>query len=493
MRKICLLIAFCVVVNSVIAQPVSSRYAGIITPQPLREKLSFIAGKATEGRETASPGQRLAASYIESKFKAAGLLPGTPGGYQMVFPVYQDTLMDASFSVNKKKFQYGQDYSVNISTLQSHYSNINEIVFAGYGVVDSSRNDYKGLDVRGKWLMVLDGKPGMLADASTRRKRAVASAKIDTAISRGVKGLIIVSRSFPTNELVAQSIKYVKKVSAIPSMYVSVAVASAILSKNVTFEELEQTAVGPYKTTVETYAYKRTKTLPSTNVLGIMPGTDKKDEYVFITAHYDHLGKKDSIIYYGADDDGSGTTSIIQMAETFAQAKADGHAPRRSIVFMAVSAEEMGKLGSEFYTDHPIYPLAQTSVDLNIDMVGRSDPKYTGDSLNYLYIIGDDRLSSELRPLTDSANQLVKLELDRRFNGNDPERFYFRSDHYNFAKNGVPIIFYFNGTHADYHRATDTVDKIKFDLMARRVQLVFNTAWMMVNREAMLKRNIPLE
>jgi Zn-dependent M28 family amino/carboxypeptidase len=236
--------------------------------------------------------------------------------------------------------------------------------------------------------------------------------------------------------------------------------------------------------------------LQSSNVLGVLPGTDKKDEYVFITAHYDHLGKKDSVIYYGADDDGSGTTSVLEIAEAFAEAKQRGYTPKRSVVFMAVSGEEKGLWGSEYYASHAIYPLDKTTVDLNIDMVGRIDPerKY-GDSMNYVYTIGEDKLSSDLLNISDSINnKFTKLELDRKYNDpKDPNRFYYRSDHFNFAKNGVPVIFYFNGTHADYHKPTDTVDKINFDLMAKRVKLVFYTAWDMANREAMLKRDIPLK
>jgi Zn-dependent M28 family amino/carboxypeptidase len=161
---------------------------------------------------------------------------------------------------------------------------------------------------------------------------------------------------------------------------------------------------------------------------------------------------------------------------------------------MAVSGEEKGLLGSEYYTDNPIFPLAKTSVDLNIDMVGRIDPNYKNDSNNYVYIIGDDKLSTDLTKITDSINnKFIGLELDRRYNNpNDPNKFYYRSDHYNFAKNNVPVIFYFNGTHRDYHKPSDTVDKINFDLMTKRVKLIFYTAWEIANRETLLQRDIPM-
>jgi Zn-dependent M28 family amino/carboxypeptidase len=160
---------------------------------------------------------------------------------------------------------------------------------------------------------------------------------------------------------------------------------------------------------------------------------------------------------------------------------------------MNVSGEEKGLLGSEYYSNNPVFPLDKTSVDLNIDMIGRIDPKYQGDSTNYLYIIGEEKISSDLLPITEQVNKNVHMELDRRFNDPaDPNRFYYRSDHYNFAKKGVPIIFYFNGTHADYHKPTDRVEKINFDLMEKRLHLIFQTAWEMIQKEDMLKRDLPL-
>ena len=200
-----------------------------------------------------------------------------------------------------------------------------------------------------------------------------------------------------------------------------------------------------------------------------------------------------SEIFYGADDDGSGTVSVLELAEAFVKAKEKGKGSRRSIVFMTVSGEEKGLWCSEYYGDHPIYPLEKTTVDLNIDMVGRIDPSYKGDSTNYVFTIGEDKLSSDLQPIQDKANQYIKMELDRRYNDpKDPNRFYYRSDHYNFAKHGVPVIFYFNGVHPDYHRSSDTVDKINFRLMEKRVRLIFHTAWEMANRDEMLKRDMPL-
>jgi len=207
------------------------------------------------------------------------------------------------------------------------------------------------------------------------------------------------------------------------------------------------------------------------------------------------LGKRGDVIYYGADDDGGGTVSVIEMAQAFAKAKEEGHGPRRTVVFMTVSGEEKGLWGSEYYSEHAVFPLDKTTVDLNTDMVGRLDPNRNyGDSTNYVYVIGNDKLSSDLDPIHKEANnKYTKMELDYKFNDpKDPERIYFRSDHYNFARKGVPIIFFFDGIHKDYHKPTDTVDKINFDVMEKSVRFIFMTAWEMANRDEMLKRDIPL-
>jgi len=242
---------------------------------------------------------------------------------------------------------------------------------------------------------------------------------------------------------------------------------------------------------------KQSKMAKASNVIGVLEGTDLKDEYVFITAHYDHLGKRDTVIYYGADDDGSGTTGVLEIAEAFVKAKAAGKGPRRSIVFMTVSGEEKGLWGSGYYGNNPIFPLEKTTVDLNIDMIGRNDAsRKVGDSTNYVYVVGDDKISSDLKVISEGMNkQYVNMELDYKFNDpKDPNRIYFRSDHYNFAAKGVPIIFYYDGMlGADYHRPTDTPEKIQYELFAKRAKLVFFTAWEMANRNEMLKRDIKLE
>jgi len=225
------------------------------------------------------------------------------------------------------------------------------------------------------------------------------------------------------------------------------------------------------------------------NVVAIIEGSEKPEEYLVISSHLDHIGINDGQINNGADDDGSGTVSMLEIAEAFQKAVTDGKGPKRSVVFLHVTGEEKGLLGSKYYTENPLYPLKNTIANLNIDMVGRTDPKRESSNPNYIYLIGSDRLSTELHVLSEEVNKAtVNLDLDYTYNAHDdPNRFYFRSDHYNFGKNNIPVIFYFNGTHEDYHKPTDTVEKIEFDLMKTRTQLIFATAWELVNRENRIK------
>ena len=229
-------------------------------------------------------------------------------------------------------------------------------------------------------------------------------------------------------------------------------------------------------------------------MIGVIEGSQFKDEVIFITAHYDHLGVVDGKIFNGADDDGSGTTGVIEIAQAFAAAKKAGFAPKRTLVFMTVTGEEKGLLGSSYYTNHPIFPIAKTVCDLNIDMIGRIDDDHKKDS-SYVYIIGSDKISTDLHKINENANSTyTKMALDYKYNDpNDPNRFYYRSDHYNFAEKGVPIIFYFNGVHDDYHQETDEVSKINFGLLSKRAQLVFYTAWEVANRDARIKSDVPQE
>ena len=223
----------------------------------------------------------------------------------------------------------------------------------------------------------------------------------------------------------------------------------------------------------------------SENVVAFIKGSTKPEEYVVISAHLDHVGvRDDGEVFNGADDDGSGTVGVLEIAEAFNKAVEAGYRPQRSIVFLHVTGEEKGLYGSRYYAENPIFPIENTVADLNIDMIGRVDDAHK-DNENYVYLIGSDKLSTQLDSISTAVNnKYMNIDLDYTYNDeNDPNRFYYRSDHYNFAKQGVPIIFYFNGTHEDYHRVSDTPDKINYPMLAKRAQLVFLTAWELANRE----------
>ncbi|ANF52631.1 peptidase M28 [Chryseobacterium glaciei] len=220
----------------------------------------------------------------------------------------------------------------------------------------------------------------------------------------------------------------------------------------------------------------------SENILAFIEGSEKPNEIVVVSAHYDHVGTKNGVVYNGADDDGSGTVGVMEIAKAFQSAKKAGNGPKRSILFLHVTGEEHGLFGSEYYTDNPVFPLANTVVDLNIDMIGRDDPENRGKQ--YVYVIGSEMLSSELKVINEAANKRTNnLELNYRYDDpNDSERLYYRSDHYNFAKNNIPVAFFFDGIHEDYHKPTDKPDKIDYSLLEKRTQLVFATAWEIANR-----------
>ncbi|MBL7734724.1 MAG: M28 family peptidase [Chitinophagaceae bacterium] len=476
-----------------------SAYGRSIQAENLEKLLYTIAGKEMEGRETATAGQRRAAQFIENYFKSIGLLPAWDQRYQQSFPIYRDSLIRSSLSVNGTVFQQGIDFAASDNS-DSLFFHASEVVFMGYGVSDSLRDDYKDLDVRGKIALIIPGFPSLFV-----KKAGLHTPDHDdlqeTARQKGAGLILIADRDFPRIPIPSIGSMYVNDHpddNVSNTFYVSYKVARAIMGPD--FKKLTKSskkrALRPktYYAQTSLELDKKQLRLESSNVLGYIEGTDKKEEAVVITAHYDHLGKKDdSTIYYGADDDGSGTVAVMEMAKAFAKSKQDGHGPRRSIVFMTVSGEEKGLWGSSYYSENPAWPLDKTTVNINIDMIGRTESKRSSpETMNYLYVIGDNRLSSDLRPISEETNdKYTKLYLDYRFNApDDPQRIFYRSDHYNFAKKGVPVIFYFNGLHEDYHRPGDTPDKINYPLLQKRAQLIFHTAWEIANRDEMLKRDL---
>ena len=239
-----------------------------------------------------------------------------------------------------------------------------------------------------------------------------------------------------------------------------------------------------YQTIPQSFLGKDIKS--SENVMAYIEGNEFPDEVLIISAHLDHLGvSENGEINNGADDDGSGTVAIMEIAQAFEEAKKEGHGPKRSILFLHLTAEEIGKRGSEYYTQHPVFPLKNTIANLNIDMIGRVDNTHL-DNKNYVYLIGSDRLSKELHYISEKVNDTYcQINIDYRYNiEGERNHYYSRSDHYNFAKHNIPVIFYFNGEHDDYHQTSDTPDKIDYQLLQKRTKLIFATAWQLANQES---------
>ncbi|MBO9570981.1 MAG: M28 family peptidase [Chitinophagaceae bacterium] len=477
-------------------------YAQSINSSGLKKHLLVLTSDSLEGRETATEGQRKAANYIEGVFKNAGLLPGWNGQYQQSFPVYQSTLNSATLNVNGVPLKMDTDYVVTPNSSFNVSFAASEVLFVGYGLSDSTRDDYKDVNARGKIVMVFPGAGYKIIKGKKVKDRIPDYLTLQQAAQKnGAIALLITDKRFPRKPTPGKSNMYVLDQSKEPlpnTFIISDSVGRKIMGNDYYIaQRIMKNNPPPPKScylSVTLSLDRSVERMESSNVIAKIEGTDKKDEAVIITSHYDHLGKTDSVIYHGADDDGSGTATVLEMAQAFSKATAAGLKPRRTLIFMTVSGEEKGLWGSSYYAENPSFPLEKISANINIDMIGRIEDGRKEDSLNYIYVVGDDKLSSDLRPVSEAVNNKYShSHLDYKFNDpNDPMRIYYRSDHYNFAKNGVPAIFYFSGLHADYHRPTDTEDKIRYDLLTKRAQLIFYTAWQIANRDEMLKRDIPL-
>ena len=499
----------------------ASKYAAIIRTAELQKHLNIIASDEMEGRETGTEGQRKAAAYIENFYKTIGLSASVPAkGYQQFYPLYKDSMISSELMVGKKSAIYGTDYTSMVSANEDGKFKGKKLVFAGYGIEDKNYSDYNNLKVKGKIVVIFLGEPkkdnkyfiGVNTARGSEWTTPGLSKKLELAAKKGATGVIVINATQATfNQRAVDASKvtntyYPRNTGGKKLNYVLLSHAfakeimgdntDALINKAKSNESFIATDYTELKNKISFDYKKYRNTVMASNVLGIIEGSDKKDEYVFITAHYDHIGMRNGIINNGADDDGSGTVSIMQIGEAFAKAKAEGKGPRRTVIVMAVSGEEKGLWGSEYYSDHPLYPLDKTTVDLNIDMIGRVDTeRMKDDTLNYVYVVGHNKLSSELPVINEAANnKYTNLVLDYKFDDpKDLNRIYFRSDHYNFARKGVPVLFFYDGMlKADYHRPTDDVEKINFTLMEKRARMVFYTAWEIANRNEMLKRDIPL-
>lgn len=490
---------------SLIGQKNPNTYVNYINPQSARTHLEYLAGEELEGREAGQVGQKKAAVYLSQQFNSFGI-PPVNGNYYQRFPLREVDPTKVSFSIGDNSYTFMNEFLHNADFNDTSFSEAS-IVFLGYGIEEEHFDEYAGIDVKGKVIVIKDGEPknkkGIYTVSGTEEKSkwAKRSTKIRLAEEKGAKAVIVISPTvamyrstykhyFSKTKMKLKSDEYAQK---IPVLAFDEELADELLKSGgvkkgyyKTYLKIDKKGKSRSQNLSFKCSFSSTmvdSNITSENVLGYIEGSDLKDELLVVTAHYDHIGKHDGHTFYGADDDGSGTTALILMAEAFSKAKEKGDGPRRSILFMPVSAEEKGLLGSRYYSENPIFPLENTVADLNIDMIGRIDEAHEGNP-NYVYIIGSDFLSTELHKINEDQNKLhTNLELDYTYNStDDPNNYYRRSDHYNFAKHGIPVIFYFNGTHDDYHQPTDTVDKINFNKLSKITRLVYYTAWEIANK-----------
>ncbi len=452
----------------------SLKYGKTITAADLRAKLSVLAHDSLEGRETGERGQMIAARYIADKFKSYGLKPPVGNGdeksYFQMLPLKQASWSNLYLKKEDEKVE-NLDGFVYFSQAETRGEEYVEAMYVGDGSTMAE--------------MAIEGK--FIAS----NNRILTEATMAAAKEMGALGIIsIMEDDSEFNSLKGRAGRFFR-----PRLRFEFENESDILL--ILDNSKAEWMFGKTAATLEAgdeanFILNADKVIvpkESMNVLGFLEGSEKPDEILIITAHYDHIGIIGEQINNGADDDGSGTSTVLELAEAFTTAAKKGKGPKRSILFMTVAGEEKGLLGSRYYTDvSPVFPLENTIANLNIDMVGRVDDAHA-DNPDYIYLIGSDKLSADLHNLSEKVNDaFVNINLDYKYNDeNDPNRFYYRSDHYNFAKNDIPVIFYFNGTHADYHRPTDTIDKINFEQMERRARLVFYTGWEIANRKEKIR------
>ncbi|MEK6407247.1 MAG: M28 family peptidase [Acidobacteriota bacterium] len=481
-----------------------------ITARDLKRHLSFLASGELGGRYTFSPSNLIAARYLASQLESYGYHGAARDGsfFQRVPLSYRNvdlagsrlTLIEGGA---RREFIYADSFVAEAPT----NTNVSgELVFVGYGVSSprNSYDDYAGLRVKGRIVVMASGLSEPLRKLSLNEDELAQPA----ALAHGAIGLIKIpdaQRLLTWDQLkvefggqqqlglpprTATSGKVLPEITAGPELIKAIAKAmgkesSEVITPGSKLKPAELAASAEIKLRV---AVKDAP--PAQNVAGVLEGADSKlkDEYVVFSAHYDHLPTSDKgEVYHGADDDGSGTVSVLEIAEAFAV----GPRPRRSILIVFHTGEELGLFGSEYNTDYePVVPLRKLVANFNIDMVGRSRPEGDDDprdarltDKDSIYIIGADKLSTELNRLNEETNSdTARLRFDYTYNDEKhPERFYYRSDHYNYAKHGIPIIFYFTGVHRDYHRPSDVVEKIDFEKMERIDRMIFATGWRVAN------------
>ena len=462
--------------------------------EELKEKLYKYSSDEFEGRGTPSKGQELAVGYLANHYKNLNIPSVKKNSYFQPVPLQFEEKPNINISISNKDFNYYSDY-ISYANGPDRTNESIELVYVEYGIDDSKYSDYKGINVVGKYVVAIGGEPlnendnyflnGNKKSKWSNSREEIANKK-NAAKKNGALGLILVDDYLYR--------KYGYRYSQSDNGKDEKRMALSNIEENdfqvLLFSQKHKDFLENDNHILNISFKKNTQSFTADNVASIIKGSEFPDEYIILTAHLDHVGIQNGEIYNGADDDGSGTVALLEIAEAFASAKEQGYSPKRSIVFLHVTAEERGLLGSQYYTDYdPLIPINKTIANLNIDMIGRADPNRGIRNLNYVYIIGSDILSEDLHQINLNANNnYANLELDFRYNDiNDPNEFYYRSDHFHFVKNNIPAIFYFSGVHEDYHQPTDTADKILYDIYKKRVKLIFHTAWELANSEKKIR------
>lgn len=497
-----------------------------ITGKQISEYLYFVASDEMEGRDTPSRGLDLTAKFIGLNLSKWGFKPaGTDGTFFQKIPLRRTQVLgeQSSAAVNGQSFKYGEDFYASPAAGEA----AGQMVFVGHGLMVKAKNIdyYKGIDVKDKIMVVVDGAPGGVNFNDYRGKVGEDFHRPETyARAKGARGIIVIP-SASTLSFWDQRVKSSlnptrampdngRPMNNVPTIIASEKMVNAILQgEKIDFETIrKQVSEGKLAESFDlspskTASFKvgaKVETMMTQNVVAVFEGGDPalKDEYVAIGAHYDHVGvgqadSKGDKIFNGADDDGSGTVAVLAIAEALSH----GPRPKRSVLFVWHCGEEKGLWGSEFVTENPPVPLKQIITQLNIDMIGRSklegDTKPANANLsgpNDIYVIGSKMMSTQLGELSESVNKgFLNLGFSYKYDDpNDRERFFYRSDHFNYAKKGIPIIFYFDGVHEDYHRQSDHPDKIDYAKMEKVTRTVFATMWKLANNPSRPKVDKPL-
>ena len=505
-----------------LGDPAHVHYGNQIELEWLKHHVYAFSADSMQGRDTGQPGGKMAGNYIENHLKLLGIPPIGDTTYRQTISFSWLRWSDNELAVSGEVIRHFWDYlalpamNYNLEDLQ-----LDEVVFVGYGIDADNYSDMPKGDFSGSTALMWSGEPkdenGQYWVSGTSAPSEWSQSldlKLKTAAERGFSTVLLVEPELRTvvnqnrRQLFRPIIETdpVEPEEGMPGLiYLSTQTFEKLLPEGKaemfseaiaeSAEKVSQLAGTKLSTDLHFNLIKNIHSLEDDNILGYIEGIDpeRKHELIVLSAHYDHLGYSGDEIFHGANDNASGTSAVMEMGRAFQAAKKAGDGPARSVLLLLLTGEERGLLGSRYYVENPVFPLENTIANINIDMLGRMDEKHEELGIeNYIYPIGSDRLSTEFHEILLKVNEnYSNIHLDFTYNDpEDPNRYYFRSDHYNFARNGIPAIFYFNGMHDDYHLATDTPDKMNFESMTAVTRHIFHLAWELANREEAIQADL---